>query len=146
MEFGRISALMLAVIAAVLVVVAGKSCADDAIRENERSKASKRSNNKIATIAQDTRQEFELAVETSPSEPEEEIQYEVVTNMVGDVIETIPITTAEEEEDAAATTGTKSILEAYEDLHTVPTEEGSMPEATTSRYIEPATKIVINLD
>lgn len=118
MDISRVSAIVLAMLAAVLVIIAGKSCADDARNQNARKKSSA---SERVTIGQQTPGETDV----QPAEEDTSLQ------------ETADDTTV------AVHDATKSILEAYDELHTTSPEE-TEAEPTT-RYIEPATNIVIQL-
>lgn len=147
MDISRVSAIALAILAAIFVIIAGKSCADDAVSQNRKrsSAASKQQVTAAFQVEDPTRKATEPpAPETVPEATQ--AMYEVVTNMLGDVIETIPITEAVED-NTDATTETKSILEAYDELHegtTLPPQQEAVP-VTTTTYIEPATNIVIHV-
>ena len=143
MDISKMSAVVLAILGAALVIIAGKSCADDAVSQNQKSKAHSTVQQAVPTAAPATHPPAPAAESPTAAPPATEAMYETVTNMLGDVIETIPITEAVEA-DVNATTETKSILEAYNELHEPATQEDSA-SATTTTYIEPATKIVINL-
>lgn len=143
---GRITALVIAFIAAILVVAAGKSCADDAIRQNERSRNAKNITPTL-NFSQGTLPPVTYADASPYEEPSEEIMYEEVTNMFGDVVETIPVTKAANIDTVETATATKSILEAYNEQHKKTNEEAATTEeAETTIYIEPATNIVIELN
>lgn len=138
MDISRVSAIVLAMLAAVLIIVAGKSCVDDAISQKSGKHSSDEPNTfGNLTPGNNTLPEYDDI--TVPQETGTEIMYEEVTNMLGEVIETIPITEAETEPSSADTT--KSILEAYEELHA--TTAGEPVTEPTTKYIEPATDIVI---
>ena len=61
--------------------------------------------------------------------------------MLGEVIETIPVTSDEDAVVQAATTETKSLLEAYEERNATEPEE----EAPTQEHVAPATNIVVHI-
>lgn len=145
MDTSKVTAIVLAVLVAALVIIAGKSCTDDISSSNQRTHRSTSQINTVATDEYITPMPTAALTEAATEAPT--VPYEVVTNMIGEVIETIPIqTTAEGEEPLyTETTVTKSILEQYDESHqtTVPVNNGQ-PEATT-KYIEPARDIVIEI-
>ena len=147
MDISRVSAIALAVLAAMLVIIAGKSCADDAVSQNRRKSRPVIAQNTAATAPPDVRTP-QQATQPPAQEKTEAASgmYEEVTNMFGDVVETIPITEAAEDM-TEEITETKSILEAYNELHEVTTAAGqeNTDPVTTTTYIEPATNIVIHV-
>ena len=147
MDISRISAIALALLAAMLVIIAGKSCADDAISQKRRSSRPTAVQNTAATSPPDERTP-QKATQPPVQEATEAAagMYEEVTNMFGDVVETIPITDAAEDM-TEEITETKSILEEYDEIHngTTPPEQEDEAPVTTTTYIEPATNIVIHV-
>lgn len=145
MDTSKVTAIVLAVLAAALVIIAGKSCTDDIASSNRISNRKKN----ITTIASTAPYTAPDTATDAPDEPETEpptLPYDIVTNMIGEVVETIPKATDENGEiEVVETTGTKSILEQYDDLHTT-TEppEQETTEETTER-IKPAEHIVIQV-
>ena len=149
MDISRISAIVLALLAAILVIVAGKSCTDDIESSNRRTRLKNKAAS-IATTAPDTAPPVvQTAPQTEPTTEAPTLPYDIVTNMLGDIVETIPKPTNEFGEiETTESTETKSILEQYEELHqtTVPiTEQAETQEEATTKYIEPAKDIVIQL-
>lgn len=120
MNVTKIISAILAIMAAVLIAMAGKSCAKDAAQKN----AARRSRNTTET------QSFHLITDPPyndddnvpqlitdpPLESVTEREYVTVTNMFGDVVETVPVTTPEE---ADIPTTTLSMLDAYNAEHSV---------------------------
>ena len=146
MDTSKVTAIVLAVLVAALVIIAGKSCTDDISSSNQKAHRSTKS--QISTVA--TEQYIPPMPTAAPTEAATDaptVPYEVVTNMIGEVIETIPIQTTMEgiETLSTETTGTKSILEQYDEAHqTTIADNNGQPEATT-KYIEPARDIVIEI-
>ena len=144
MERNRIISLLLAFIAAGLVVLAGKSCTEDIIKANKESRA-KNSTTKgeVHIITEDyifTQNSGQSVPEgqSVPSQTEVETttrEYVTVTNLFGEVVETIPVTSPEE---ANIPTTTLSILDEYN-------QDKTEAENVTT-YIKPADKIVIHMD
>lgn len=142
----KLIAIAIAMIAAILVMLAGKSCSEDAIKKNRKSFAST-----VNTIYRPNPDSEVQNVQVQPEEDQEfqgtTIPFETVTNLFGEVVETIPATAYinENGELVEVTTVQKSILEEYNDEHK---EENAETTAvvTTTRYVEPATSIVINLN
>ncbi|MCR4795120.1 MULTISPECIES: hypothetical protein [Ruminococcus] len=144
MERNRIISLFLAFIAAGLVVLAGKSCMEDIVESNKEARAKKSA----------TQEEFHLITEdnifssdsvqlpsegqSAASQTEEEgttREYMTVTNIFGEVVETVPVTSPEE---ANMPTTTLSILDEY--------NQGRTEAEVTTTYIKPADKIVIEMN
>ena len=147
MDISRVSAVVLAVLAAVLVIVAGKSCTDDIENTNRRTKLK---NNKVTTAPTFAPEVVPFNAETTPlTEPPTETEtlpYDVVTNMLGTVIETIPKSTNENGEiETTQSTETKSILQEYEERRRTTAPPQPETEPTTSKYIKPADHIVIEI-
>lgn len=139
METRRIFSVFLAILAAAAVVMAAKSCAKSAVEANKSSKHSVTASSERPHLITENYDDItEAFTGDRPHLIEEttERQYETVTNMLGEVKETIPITSPEE---ANMPTTTLSILEEYNKLH-----EEQQAE-TTSRYIEPVTDIVLEI-
>ena len=90
----------------------------------------------------------DIPTETAATEPATEKMYEEVTNILGSVIETIPITTepsAASETTAQGTTTTKSILDEYNEknsatatstLPPIPTKAANASKSTEPIVIE----------
>lgn len=135
--------MAIAIVAAALVIVAGRSCTQSIIETNKKSRGSESSSAPSYHLITDNEPEHGQFREPPTGEPESveettDRQYETVTNMFGEVVETIPITSPEE---ANMPTTTKSILGAYNDLHTTSPEEAQ----TTSKYIEIPDEITIHV-
>ncbi len=148
----HVISLVLALMAALLVIVAGRSCARSAAKANEEShkKAATTQQYHLITENSYTQPRQDLmgsdqdfmgtasAVPQSDDEAATEREYETVTNIFGEVTETIPITSPEE---ANMPTTTLSVLEEYNKMNGI-----SIEEEPVTQYIEPATKIVIEID
>lgn len=156
MEKSRLIGITCAFIAAMLVIMAGKSCAEDSIRKNARNKQSSTVSASIGDniifpdedssyrepVSTDETTEpvvteydvfgnlvivtkptdplvtdpFGNIIESTTSEESEEPQYQIVTDVFGNVTATIPVTAPAEETDQEPAT-TLSLLDQYnEDL------------------------------
>ena len=158
MNTSHIVSLVLALFAALLVIVAGRSCAKSAERANRESSAKKISTTKPKSDEEQYTQ-FQQNIEdqllsASQSAPvTTEIPYETVTNIFGEVVETIPVTEAAKENaeaDANAPTTTLSILDEYnlsigEDIYEDDVKNNEKDFSTTI-YIEPETNITIYVE
>ena len=135
MNASKIVGFAIALIAAILIAMAGKSCAKDIAEKNvERHQ-------KNTTQAPSYHLITDAPVSHDPTDPphliEEttEREYITVTNMLGEVLETIPVTTPEE---ALIPTTTLSMLDEYNK------QQG---ELTTSIYEAPYEEIpFVSLD
>ena len=147
MEKSKAMALLIALAAAMLVILAGKSCADDIQKKNKA-----RREQSTAVQQQNVTNDY---VYTQPpvtdpvtvQQPTEKM-YEEVTNILGNVVETIPITTASPdpaaETQAEIPAETKSILESYNEkrfenvttLPPYPTENPNPQQNTSTIVIE----------
>lgn len=147
MNANHVISLTLALLAALLVIVAGKSCAKSIDEANKESRAEKRNYHLITENPYtQSNQPVMTAVpqEQQPVQTTTERQYETVTNIFGEVVETIPVTSPEE---ANIPTTTLSILDEYNQsigggLNDAPDYDGNYP----TNYIAPATNITIYLD
>ena len=143
MERNRIISLFLAFIAAGLVVLAGKSCTEDIIKANKESRAKNTTSKEPHLITEDnvitpTLDQFSTYAQSDtslPAQEEDTREYVTVTNLFGEVVETIPVTSPEE---ANAPTTTLSILDEY--------NQGREQAENATTYIKPADKIVIEMD
>lgn len=116
MDNRRSIAIVIAFIAAILVMMAGKSCSDNIIETNKNNPKKER-----ATAATDMippppmKQEEKADEKQEPVSEAPAVQDHIdVTNLLGDVVETIPITTEPPAEPLEeVTTREKSILEEY---------------------------------
>lgn len=90
MQKRSLLALCIAVLAAALIIFAGKSCAEDINTINNRTRSSK-STTYPDELFTNSPTPPPLPV-TTTTEPDT-LNFVVITNMLGDVIETIPITT-----------------------------------------------------
>ncbi|MBQ1464460.1 MAG: hypothetical protein IIZ18_06575 [Ruminococcus sp.] len=154
MDNSKVVALVLGCIAALLVIMAGKSCASDIQEQNKKSSGSSYSSVNPATNAAPRLIEDPPAAVNTPQLIEEtdaattEQQYEEVTDMLGRVVETVPVTQPDAE-DIPATDGepetTLSMLdEFYEQQKQNATNELSgfnhgTPEQQHQKELENAT-------
>lgn len=154
MEKSRLIGITCAFIAAILVIMAGKSCTEDSIRKNARNKQSSTvsanmgdniifpdedssyrepvdidettepvvteydvfGNPVIVTKPTDppVTDPFGNIIESTTSEESEEPQFQIVTDVFGNVTATIPVTAPAEESDQEPTT-TLSLLDQYKE-------------------------------
>lgn len=144
MERNRIISLFLAFIAAGLVVLAGKSCTEDIIKTNKENRAKNTTTREephlitednVITPAQSQLSPDNQSGTALPAEEQETREYVTVTNLFGEVVETIPVTSPEE---ANVPTTTLSILDEY--------NQGRPEPENATTYIKPAEKIVIEMD
>ncbi len=118
MDASRATALALAFLACLFVIIAGKSCADNIQETNKLShKQTTEASTEYSTI-DNTKYlaehfENEEAANTTEEQTTEK-NYIEITNMFGDVIETVPITS---EGETVPTTKELSILEGYNQKH-----------------------------
>lgn len=142
METSRIVGMAIAIAAAALVIVAGRSCTKSISEANKRSGGSGSSTTPSYHLITDNEPQYSEPPTGEPQSIEEttepEREYETVTNMFGDVVETIPITSPEE---ADQPTTTKSILDSYNELHTTSPEEAQR----TTKYVEIPDEITIHV-
>ena len=144
MDGSHVISLVLALAAALLVIVAGRSCARSAAEANKESHKKTATTEQFHLITENQyTQAYQdimgtVAAEPQPAQETTEREYETVTNIFGEVKETIPITSPEE---ANMPTTTLSVLEEYNQKY-----GNSTDEEPTTEYIAPATKIVIELD
>ena len=154
MNSSHIVSLVLALFAALLVIVAGRSCARSAERANKESRAKNTTTQQYKLITENpyTKSQQNIAdpdiISSQGSIDDTTSQYETVTDMFGDVVETIPVspTKATVEADIDAPTTTLSILDEYnlsigEDIYADDDDEVS-----TTEYIAPATNITIYVE
>ena len=132
MNVTRIISIMLGLIAAVLIAMAGKSCAKDIAEKNKERRMSNTS--EVPSYHLITDPPATAVPENPPHLIEEtegttEREYITVTNMLAEVLETIPVTTPEE---ALIPTTPLSMLEEY---------EAKNNQGTTSIYEAPSEEI-----
>ena len=137
MNATKIISFILAIMAAVLIAMAGKSCAKDIAQKN----SERHQNNTKATpsfnLVTDPRNggstgeiphliedESSAVGEDGSAEATTEREYVTVTNIFGEVVESIPVTTPEE---ALIPTTTLSILDAYNQEHSTEEETTDPP-------------------
>lgn len=156
MNTSHIVSLVLALFAALLVIVAGRSCAKSAERANRESSAKKISTTKPKSDEEQYTQfqqniEDQLLAASQNTEVNTDIQYETVTNIFGEVVETIPVTEAAKDTvEADVPTTTLSILDEYnlsigEDIYE-DDDKNDDKEVSTTIYIEPETNITIYVE
>ena len=127
MNATKIISVILAMMAAVLIAMAGKSCAKDAAQKNAERHARNTTEAPSFHLITDPPYENDdydapHLIEDDTVEAVTEREYVTVTNIFGDVVETVPVTTPEE---ALIPTTTLSILDAYNQEHSV--EEYTAP-------------------
>lgn len=123
MDNRRSIAIIAAFIAAVLVMMAGKSCSDNIVEtnKNNQKKQPKNAASDQITPPQNSPAPNQASPVQDNNEPATEsttADYIAVTNLIGDVVGTIPVTTVEPEEipeEQAVTTRERSLLEEYND-------------------------------
>lgn len=121
LEYRRIAGIMVAIIAAALIIIGGKSCVDDAIQNKRKSLRATTSPYVPTSPTPPPNMNTAPTEETSAEETSDEREYVTVTDIFGEVVERIPVTTPEE---ANMPTTTLSILDAYNAASpTMPTEE-----------------------
>ena len=135
MNTSKIVGFAIALIAAILIAMAGRSCARDIADKNENRRQ------KNTTQAPSYHLITDPPANNDPSntphliEETTEREYVTVTNMLGEVVETIPVTTPEE---ADIPTTTLSMLDEY---------NAQFGEKTTSMYEAPYEEIpYVSLD
>lgn len=137
MNASKLVGFAIALMAAILIALAGKSCAKDIAEKNAER------HQKNATQAPSYHLITDAPVQQDPTDPphliEETTQreYVTVTNMLGDVLETIPVTTPEE---ALIPTTTLSMLDEYNQQHSIEDQA-----ATTYEYGTIKEDIVIEI-
>ncbi|MGN0576956.1 MAG: hypothetical protein ACI4J2_13125 [Ruminococcus sp.] len=123
METRRMISLLIAAVVALLIIYAGKSCAQDIVETNHKAsvKASPdftgyMTDSSLYNSIPDDAYYTDPSASTAPSVDE---GYEIVTNIFGDAVGTIPVTNSDDEsgsgnnnENTAETT-VKSILGNY---------------------------------
>ena len=161
MQTRSLIAVCIAVVAALFIMLAGKSCTESIAKNNKK-------NSKPAiylTSADDQSRPAATPPPVSPTAPAPEettLPYETVTNLIGEVIETIPVTTAEDTRtiyvvatdefgniiatvpynDPSAPTTTLSLLEQYE--ATLASMQAAEQAEAQSRSTMPPTTIDVN--
>lgn len=140
MEKNRLFSLALAVITALFVMMIGRSCVSNINDTNKKHKKDK----SAKTSQESTLPDYGLyglqdsTYYVPPAEPQTEApteaEYEVVTDLIGRVVETIPITTQPQEiaETAPETTKERSILEEYHDKHDTIEETATVNDKNTA--------------
>jgi Tfp pilus assembly protein PilE len=95
MTLRRVISIIIAAIVAVLIMYAGKSCAEN-IQETNRKNATGASI-VINHTPDDYNYDDYTIVTSTQSDEEKYAGYETVTNLFGEVVATIPVTTSEED-------------------------------------------------
>lgn len=144
MERSRLFSLMLAVLTAVFVMMIGKSCVGDINRQNKRHRQKENTN----AAQESTMPDYgKYGLEDSPhyvppqteaTEPEvTEPQVEVVTDMLGRVVETIPVTQPPaEREEIPVSTKEKTLLEQYHEQYDTPAPEVEVQKTQPAQEYE----------
>ena len=142
MKFSTLVAIIFGGAALLLMLLASKSCAEsiaqskkDSMRHDVVTTAVIPLPTENYTFAPDGYDEPPV---TAPEEDTTEREYVTVTNIFGDVVETIPVTTPEE---AMIPTTTLSILDEYE--QSLGKDRNTVTAAPTTKYIEPETNITL---
>lgn len=156
MDQNKGMAILIAIAAAMLVIISCRACADDIRRTNSKHhQNSAPTTSEFPSFDYSNRPDYPNdAVDSEPVTQEQttEMLYEEVTNILGEVIETIPITTAAQDvpsdETVAVETTTKSILDEYNEMYSQPAVSTLPPKPTENpNYIPPATtEIIIELN
>ena len=125
MQKRSLIALFIAVLAAILIIVAGKSCAEDINRINSRNRHTNSTVNPDDLLTNSPTPPTLPVTTTTAPDPE---QYVIVTNMIGEIIQTIPITTEAVTEQQYAT-----VTDIFGDpIGLVPINPDEMPTTTLS--------------
>jgi len=150
MDQNKGMAILIAIAAAMLVIISCRACADDIRKANSKHhKDSAPTTSEFPSFDYSNSPHITDNVTYEPvtQEAVTEKMYEEVTNILGEVIETIPITTAVQDipadETVAIETTTKSILDEYNeqfttttDIPPMPTDNPNRPQTTTEIIIE----------
>jgi hypothetical protein len=138
MERSRLVSLILMMISCMAVMMLVRACMSNAQEANNRNKSAGAPNdgphiveNTVPAGLDSGAEDFAgSGVETEPEEPSEYIEY--VTDLIGQVIETIPHTVAPAETEPEETTeDTRSILEKYNDEQASIAAENATAEEQT---------------
>lgn len=147
----RIVAIGIAGCAALLISIAGKACTDNIIESN------KETSKKLNTIADNTygsmnnytSPNMQNTSESTSLDATETESAEVVTNLLGEVVGTVPVTSATTEEDTSNNTTTNnSILDRADDAVQPTTSSNSgnsilnrdQEQVTSSASVQPTTE------
>lgn len=152
MERNKGMADLIAIATAMLVIVAGKSVQQMIYKKRITPAGAQQPARSQQSTTYGFDEDFvpvtDIPTETAATEPATEKMYEEVTNILGSVIETIPITTepsAASETTAQGTTTTKSILDEYNEknsatatstLPPIPTKAANASKSTEPIVIE----------
>lgn len=151
MDQNKGMAILIAIAAAILVIISCRACADDIRRTNQKyHKDSAPTTSEFPSFDYSNSPYNPNAVVSEPvtEEMAAEKMYEEVTNILGEVIETVPITTSAQnvpaDETVAQVTTTKSILDEYNERHNqttvtaippMPAGNQNIPQSTTQLVI-----------
>lgn len=143
MDQNKGMAILIAIAAAMLVIISCRACADDIRktnnmhRKNSAPTTSEFPSFDYSNSPYDPNKATSEPVEPVTQEQVTEMLYEEVTNIIGEVIETIPITTPVQDvpadETIAQVTTTKSILDEYNEQFTTTTVIPPMPTDNPNR-------------
>lgn len=140
MEKSKLISLVLGIVAAALVIVAGKSCANDIKERNKGANKNQTTTRELHLITDEPATTAAPLETTETAAETQTIEYETVTNIFGEVIETVPVTSPEQSDTTAApveaeeSTTTLSVLDEY--------NAGRETETTS---IVPASDIIIEI-
>ena len=135
MNASKIVGFAIALITAILIAMAGKSCAKDIADKNNQRHQQNTTQAPTYHLITDPPVQKDPANTPHLIEETTQREYATVTNMLGEVVETIPVTTPEE---ADIPTTTLSMLDEYNQQH---------GELTTSIYEAPYEEIpYVSLD
>lgn len=114
MNANKIVGFAIALIAAILIAMAGKSCAKDIADKNNQRHQQNTTQAPTYHLITDPPVQNDPANTPHLIEETTQREYATVTNMLGEVVETIPVTTPEE---ADIPTTTLSMLDEYNSEH-----------------------------
>lgn len=114
MNASKIVGFAIALIAAILIAMAGKSCAKDIADKNNQRHQQNTTQAPTYHLITDPPVQNDPANTPHLIEETTQREYVTVTNMLGEVVETIPVTTPEE---ADIPTTTLSMLDEYNSEH-----------------------------
>lgn len=134
METRRLISIIIASVAALLVMFAGKSCTDDIQKKNRKSHKTQPTTQHVTPTFNNF---YGNPGETTETTTETNNNIETITNLIGQVIGTVTVTTPNDPIPEETTTVSKSILEIYNEKHTtqVTETEAHSPQETTEIVI-----------
>lgn len=144
---GRIISLLIAAAVCILIIIATRSCVTSAIQAQKEAREHTTESTAQFHLITDPPATGQLEP-PSLIETTTERQYETVTNILGKVIETIPVTSPEE---ANMPTTTLSIIDEYRRNSKKYNDDSSGGEEvqepqTTTEYIEPKMDFTLVID